>query len=399
MGLFNKRSRADPVALWFSSEGCAPSGYHRLLDAPEVAACVDRICAIVSSATIHLMENGKKGDRRVKDELSRFMDTTPWGPMGTRATWMSWVVATMLTVGDGNAFVLPHVRRVNGQFIITGLEPMPGAAAIRDEDTVYKVIWKGSTFDPDEVVHFRLFADLDEPWRGRGYRVQAGKIAASLKQTGELKDSLSSPKYKPPMLVAVNSDADLSDPKKRDEFVENYLEHSEAGKPWVFSADLLNVSQQKPLTLADLAIKDTVELDKRTVASIFGVPPFLLGLGSYNEAEYNGFIRTVVNHICKVIEQTLTWSILISPSRYFRFNRRHLYAYDMKALIEMDLAMSDRGYLNGDEVREDSYRDPAGLTEFKVLENYIPYDMSGKQQKLVPKSGTAAGKGEGNAEQ
>ena len=399
MGLFNRRSRADPVALWFSSNGCAPSGYHRLLDAPEVAACVDRICAIVSSATIHLMENGKKGDRRVKDELSRFMDTTPWGPMGTRATWMSWVVATMLTVGDGNAFVLPHVRRVNGQFIITGLEPMPGAAAIRDEDTVYKVIWKGSTFDPDEVVHFRLFADLDEPWRGRGYRVQAGKIAASLKQTGELKDSLSSPKYKPPMLVAVNSDADLSDPKKRDEFVENYLEHSEAGKPWVFSADLLNVSQQKPLTLADLAIKDTVELDKRTVASIFGVPPFLLGLGSYNEAEYNGFIRTVVNHICKVIEQTLTWSILISPSRYFRFNRRHLYAYDMKALIEMDLAMSDRGYLNGDEVREDSYRDPAGLTEFKVLENYIPYDMSGKQQKLVPKSGAAAGKGEGNAEQ
>ena len=399
MGLFNRRSRADPVALWFSSNGCAPSGYHRLLDAPEVAACVDRICAIVSSATIHLMENGKKGDRRVKDELSRFMDTTPWGPMGTRATWMSWVVATMLTVGDGNAFVLPHVRRVNGQFIITGLEPMPGAAAIRDEDTVYKVIWKGSTFDPDEVVHFRLFADLDEPWRGRGYRVQAGKIAASLKQTSELKDSLSSPKYKPPMLVAVNSDADLSDPKKRDEFVENYLEHSEAGKPWVFSADLLNVSQQKPLTLADLAIKDTVELDKRTVASIFGVPPFLLGLGSYNEAEYNGFIRTVVNHICKVIEQTLTWSILISPSRYFRFNRRHLYAYDMKALIEMDLAMSDRGYLNGDEVREDSYRDPAGLTEFKVLENYIPYDMSGKQQKLVPKSGAAAGKGEGNAEQ
>ena len=397
MGLFNRRSRADPVALWFSSEGCAPSGYHRLLDAPEVAACVDRICAIVSSATIHLMENGKKGDRRVKDELSRFMDTTPWGPMGTRATWMSWVVATMLTVGDGNAFVLPHVRRVSGQSIITGLEPMPGAAAIRDEETVYKVHWKGAVFDPDEVVHFRLFADLDEPWRGRGYRVQAGKIAASLKQTGELKDSLSSPKYKPPMLVAVNSDADLSDPRKRDEFVENYLEHSEAGKPWVFSADLLEVKQLKPLTLADLAIKDTVELDKRTVASIFGVPPFLLGLGGYNEAEYNGFIRTVVVHICRVIEQTLTSSLLISPNRYFRFNRRHLYAYDMKTLIDMDLAMSDRGYLNGDEVREDAFRDPAGLTEYKVLENYIPYDMSGSQQKLVPKSGTAD-EGENNNE-
>ena len=45
--------------------------------------------------------------------------------------------------------------------------------------------------------------------------------------------------------------------------------------------------------------------------------------------------------------------------------------------------MADRGYLNGDEVREDAYRDPAGLTEFKVLENYLPYDMSGLQKKLL----------------
>ena len=26
---------------------------------------------------------------------------------------------------------------------------------------------------------------------------------------------------------------------------------------------------------------------------------------------------------------------------------------------------------------------PAGLKEYKVLENYLPYDMSGKQKKLI----------------
>lgn len=387
MGFFKRRSRADPVTVFYSGEGCAPAGYHRLLDAPEVAACVDRICAIVSSATIHQMESSKKGDKRIRDELSRFIDVTPWAPMGTRAAWMSWIVATMLTVGDGEAYLMPHYVNVNGRVLIDGLEPMPGAMAVPDEETVYKVHWRGAVFAPDEIVPFRLFADLDQPWRGRGYRVQASKIAASLKQTGELKDSLSSPQYKPPMLIAVNSDVDFSEPGARDEFIENYLEHSESGKPWVFTADLLNVSQMKPLTLADLAVKDTVELDKRTVAAIFGVPPFLLGLGGYNEAEYNGFIRTVIVHICKVIEQTLTSSLLISPNRYFRFNRRHLYAYDLKTLIDMDLAMADRGYLNGDEVREDAFRDPAGLTEYKILENYIPADMSGQQKKLVPKAG------------
>lgn len=54
-------------------------------------------------------------------------------------------------------------------------------------------------------------------------------------------------------------------------------------------------------------------------------------------------------------------------------------------LIDIDNSMADRGYLNGDEVREDADRDPVGLTEYKVLENYIPYDMSGNQLKLAPK--------------
>jgi len=388
MGFFKRRSRADPVTAFYASEGCAPVGYTRLLDAPEVGACVDRITAIISSATIALMENTRKGDKRVRDALSRFIDVTPWEPMSTRSAWMSWIVATLLTVGDGNALCLPHFSVVDGQRLISGLEPMPGASLTRDEDHFYNATWQSRIYRPDEVVHFRLFADLDEPWRGRGYRVRASQVAASLKNTGQLKESLSSPDYKPPFVVTVSSDFDLKDPESREEFRKGFLENNEPGKPWVVPSDLLKVEQLKPLTLAELAIADTIELDKRTVASIFGVPPFLLGLGSYNEQEYNAFIRTVVLPICKSIEQELSSKLLISPSRYFKFNRRHLYAYDMKTLVDIDLAMADRGYVNGDEVREDSFREPAGLTEFKILENYIPYDQSGNQQKLVPRAGT-----------
>ena len=366
------------LGLWFASDGDLPPGYHRLLDCPEVGACIDRISGIVSTCTIYEMRAGRRGDERVKGELSRFVDIDPWPGMLTGPLWKSWIVSTLLGTGDGNALVLPH--RKAGRY--TALEPMPGPALVPDPDLGYTVAWRGRTLGPDEVVHFRLYADPEIPWRGRGYKIPAQRLANSLQQTEALKAALSSPKYKPPLIVSVNSDADLADDEARENIRKKYLEDTDSGKPWILPADLFKVEQIKPLTLSDLAVKDTLELDKKTVAAIFGVPAFLLGLGQFSQKEYNNFIRTVVEPICKTIETELTLKLLSSPDLYFSFNRRRLYSYDLESLIRIDTAMSDRGFLCGDEVREDAMRDPAGLTEYKVLENYIPWDASGKQSKL-----------------
>ena len=142
------------------------------------------------------------------------------------------------------------------------------------------------------------------------------------------------------------------------------------------------------MSLTDLAIKDTVELDKKTAAAIFGVPGFTLGIGSFSEAEHNHSVRTVYIPICQGIEQEMTLKLLASPKRYFKISRRRLYAYDLKNLIDMDLAMADRGYLNGDEVRADMDLDPVGLTERTRLENFIPTDMAGNQKKLIQEDET-----------
>jgi HK97 family phage portal protein len=183
--------------------------------------------------------------------------------------------------------------------------------------------------------------------------------------------------------VFVNSDTDFSDEKKRDKFRKQYLADAKDGKPWILPADLVKIEQVKPLTLADLAIKDTVELDKRTVASIFGAPPHIIGIGNYDAKAHNGFVRTDIIHMATVWEQETTQKLLENPKRYYKISRRRLYDYDLKTLIDIDNSMADRGYLNGDEVREDAERDPIGLTERRVLENYIPIDMSGNQKKLI----------------
>ena len=386
MGLFKRRSNPDTQAALYAyflreGGGSLPIGYHNLLDAPEVVSCVDRIAALISSATIYLMRNTSHGDERVKNRLSRFVDVTPWPGMATRQVWMDWIVTTLLGAGDGNAFVLPRTRALGTEF--AALVPMPGAFAAQTE-TGYEVRWRGGVYAPDEVLHFRLHADPDRPWLGRGYRVQAGAIAASLRQVGELKDSLSAPDYKPPLIVSVDTDTDLADPEQRKIFRKTFLEdEDEKGAPWILPAGLVKAEQLRPLSLNDLAVKDTMELDKRAVAALFGAPPFLVGVGDFSQSEFNNFIRTVVLPICAGIAQELTDKLLENPEMYFRFNDRRLFAYDMKDIVSMDLAMAERGFLTGDEAREDAGRDPAGLTDFKILENYIPYNMTDKQKKLI----------------
>ena len=383
MPLFKKkqqRSANSPLGVWFIGGGSElPAGYHRLLDSPEISACINRIAAIISGATIYLMENTDEGDVRVHDELARFVDINPWPNMATRQSWMNWIVTTLLGEGDGEAFVLP--RTSGGKF--TALEPMPGAVSIDNPAGGYFVQWRGYTYAPDEVLHFRLYADPDRPWKGRGVRVQANRLAASLNTTSQLKDMLNSPDYKPPRIVAVNSDNAFSDEAERENFRESYLSESKDGKPWILPADLVKIEQIKPMSLTDLAVKDTVELDKKTATAIFGVPGFTLGIGSFSEAEHNHAVRTVYVPICQGIEQELTLKLLASPRRYFKISRRRLYAYDLKNLIDMDLAMADRGYLNGDEVRADMDLDPVGLTERVRLENYILNEDTGKQKKLI----------------
>lgn len=148
-------------------------------------------------------------------------------------------------------------------------------------------------------------------------------------------------------------------------------------------ADQFSVEQVRPLTLSDLALADFVQLDKRTVAAILGVPPFVLGVGDFNRDAWNNFINTTIMPIARIIEQELTKKLLYSPSMFFRFNSWSLFSYSITELVSAGAEMVDRMALRRNEWRGWVNMPPdVEMNDLLALENYIPADRLGDQSKL-----------------
>ena len=120
------------------------------------------------------------------------------------------------------------------------------------------------------------------------------------------------------------------------------------------------------------------------MASLIGVPPFLLGVGEYDQKEWNNFVQNKIRSIALHMQQVLTRGLILNPKWYLRFNFLSAMDYDLQTIAAVFTALQDRGDVTGNEVRDRIGLSPKdGLNELKILENYIPTDMSGLQKKLV----------------
>lgn len=381
---FKRRDAARPaIGLLIGADDdsiCVP-GYTSLDKNPEVLTGCRRIAELIGMITIHLMANTEDGDVRIQNELSRMIDITPM-PYMTRKAWIESIVMTMLLYGRGNAIVIPHTR---GGYL-RSLEPIAASRVsfnpIGYSD--YRILIDGRSFRPDDVLHFTHNPDQLYLWKGRGLNVSLRAVADNLKQAQATKKGFLESKWKPSVIIRVDAmNETFASPELRKKMLDEYISTDGAGQPWVVPGEQIDVEQIRPLSLADLAISDTVEMDKRTVASVIGCPPFLLGVGNYNQEEWNNFVRTSVRAIVTELAQEMTRKLLLSPNWYIRFNELSLLDWDLKTIADVYGELRKQGIVDGNEVRDRIGMSPRdGLDELVMLENYIPAERLGDQNKL-----------------
>ena len=374
----------NALSAWLNAD-CVKRNYIPLVESPEVKAGVEKIAEIVSLMTIHLMENSESGDKRIINELSKKIDIYP-NKYVNRQMFVSWIVQEMLLYG--NAIVLPKILTRGGKTFIDDLIQIPyRKRTINDSEDGYGyyVDIKGNEFDEEEILNFRLNPDMDRPWIGASQEVILRDFIDNLGQANLTTKDFMENKMLPNVIVKVSGlTGDMDNEEGRSEIENRFLSRAKSGQPWIIPSELMQIEQIKPTTLQDIAIDKTIKINKESVASILGIPAFLLGVGVFNKEEYNNFVKTKVSIIAKAIEQELTRKLIIKDDWYFKFNISSLLSYDLIELARIYSDLYTKGLVTGNEVRDKlgiSTLDE--LNELVILENYIPIDKIGDQEKLV----------------
>ena len=345
-------------------------GYRPLSQCPEVQMAVNAYADTIASMTIHLMENTDKGDKRIRNELSRRMDIDPHPDM-TRYQFIHNLVHVLMLEGEGNQVTIPIYK----DGYLERLEPVaPSRLTILppESGSRYRIMAGGVPLNPDEVLHFVLNPDPEAPYKGRGYTIGLRDVVKSIRQATATKQALME-NPAPSIIVKVDGlTEELQSPEGRERLSNQYLSKTENGRPWMIPADTLEITQVKPLTLNDLAIKTNLELDKRSIAALLKVPGFMVGVGEFDAKAFDWFVSVPCMKPAKIIEQELTKKTLISPNWYWRMNNRSLLNYDVEKVVNVGKELVDRATMRRNELRDWLGLPPdPEMDDVLILENYL----------------------------
>lgn len=351
------------------------SNYTSFSELPEIKTCIRIISDTLSNATIKLFENRENGDIRIKDGLAKKIDIAPFSST-IKKHFIYYIVENLIIYGNAYAII----ELTNKEQYVADLVPVPTNSVNRLNDGSYLI--DNLKYSSDEILHFMINPKSTDIFKGTGYKVDIKKIADNIQSVNNIRNKYYKNEYFPNLVISVDGDDDIFTQSK-DKLDEMFFSATKGSKAIYVPSNLAQVNAIKPLSLNDLAVNDSVEIDKKTIANLFGVPTFLLGVGTFNQEEYNLFINVVISSFANAIEQELTKKILWSGQRYFKFDINKLYYTTYKERSEVGKLLYSAGLMTGNEVRNQLNLSPLNeLNELLILENYIKVADVDKQKKL-----------------
>jgi phage portal protein BeeE len=341
----------------FFTNDCSDGNYIPLIRNDTVYSCINYVATIVASISIKQYEYNETGGKKsIYDGLTRILNDLP-NDTQTRYTFMHDLVSRILIDGEAYAIMVPQKITVQGEkkigigqiILVDGVNSLNG-----------KYFANGQSIDPKDLMIFTnssisvtLSALLKE-------------VIKNLSLGDETKSVFYSGAYMPNLLFKVNSDSDLWDTEKsevdesgrpivtetRVEKIINRFFKPKKGNPIVIPDGKFEMEQIKPLSMKDIALNESIQLDKKRVASIIGVPGYVVGEGVFTEVEFTHFVSTKIAPLCIMIEKELTRKILFSNTRAFSFNVNSLLRGKPSERLAIYQTMGTLGAITSNEVRE-----------------------------------------------
>ncbi len=267
-----KKRNVSTISIENNSDSIKVSNFIRLDKHPVVLSCASKIADLVSNMTIYLMENGEKGDRKIKNNLSEVIDIYPNKNM-TRKSLIYKIVMDLILTGNS----ICYIKCKKGE--IKEIIPWDiNKVSFRATNESYSIYKSGISFYPDEVLHFVLNPDMEECYKGVGYSNIIKESVINLAQAEATKKAFLVDKWKPSLIISTNSDSmELQDEEKREKILGSYASKTKIGEPWIIPADEISIEKITPLTLKDLSIQESITLDKQTIARDLGLPCYIIG--------------------------------------------------------------------------------------------------------------------------
>ena len=357
------------------------NGYTSLDKNIEVKTCIKKIAELISSMTIHLYANTEQGDIRVINGLSRRIDIDPWR-YGTRKTLIYKVVEELLYTG--NSILIP---RYDMEGNLEELMPISSAEVsfLHDANYGYSMNYRDKRYNYDEFIHFVFNPDSRKPWVGQSFQVFLKDILQNLKDSQQIKRDFYTKHFKPNIIFTIEADSEEMQTSEGRQGVFDKWLNNPPGMPYLIPGDLIQAQVVPSLHLKDIAINESVQLDKQAIANLFGIPLFVLGAGAWHQTEYNAFIDATIAPIAQGLAQELTRKIILSPHMYVKFNLQSIRAYDLNSLLSSLYQGKGLGVFTANEIRIIAGFEPIDkpeMNEFTLLENYLPAGDLGNQKKL-----------------